>query len=103
MTHGIGDNLPPVDLPSGEILRQKLLAQYPQFIARRDDLQRAFDLIPPITNEDLARDVGDYVKQITALVKAAEAARVAEKEPYLAAARIVDAAFKVITDPLLKM
>lgn len=72
-----------------------------------DILDRASELIESslrvpstITDDETAGKVGDYIKQVMACNKNAEAARVKEKEPHLAAGRSVDAWFKKITDNL---
>ena len=102
-THGIGDNFPPVDLPSGEVLRSTLVELNADLARRRDELLEAAERVPPITSEEIARDVGDYIKQLTAAMKAAESIRVQHKEPYLAAGSIVDGYFKGISEPLAKV
>ena len=96
----IGSNFPPRDLLLGEPLREKLLDNHSALLSRRDDLLAAEQRIPPIEDEDTARKVADYIKQVTACAKASEAARVAEKEPYLQGERGVDGFFKAISDPL---
>ena len=74
----------------------------------RDQLRRAAELleavprIPDIGNDDDAGKVGDFVKQIAACVKTLEAARVGEKEPFLAAGREVDGVFNGLKERLEK-
>ena len=73
---GIGSNFPPVDLPSGEALRGTLVELNEDLARRRDELLEAAEKVPAITGDDIAADVGDYVKQLTACMKAAESIRV---------------------------
>jgi hypothetical protein len=96
----LGHNLPPPDLLIGETLREKLAEDHAKLIYRRDELLAAAVRIPDVTDEDIARRVSDFIKQVTAAAKAAEGARVSEKEPYLAGTRTVDGFFKAISDPL---
>jgi len=61
------------------------------------------DRVPAtVENEQTAGDTGDFIKQLDAGRKAAEGARVAEKEPFLEGGRTVDGWFKTITEPLIK-
>lgn len=96
----LGHNRPPPDLLTGEELHAKLAEEHAALMARRDELLAAGGRIPAITDEDVARKVSDFVKQITAAAKAADGARVAEKEPFLEGGRAVDGFFKAISDPL---
>lgn len=93
-------NRPPPDLLTGEVLRERLTDYHGALIDRRDQLLAAAARIPDVTDDDLARRVSDFIKQIMAASKAAEGARIAEKEPYLAGTRTVDGFFKAISDPL---
>lgn len=78
-----------------------LKARYGEIAARADELMAAAARVPEtVADEEMAGRVGDYIKQVMACVKNAEAARVKEKEPHLAAGRAVDAWFKKITDSL---
>lgn len=96
----LGSNNPPPDLLLGDILREKLLEDHADLLKRRDELLAAADRIPAIDNEYIARKVGDYIKQLTAAAKTADAARVNAKEPYLEGGRGIDGFFKNISDPL---
>lgn len=96
----IGSNYPPRDLLLGDALREKLLDDHAALLRRRDDLLAAEARIPPIEDEAAAQKVSDYIKQVTACAKAADTARVGEKEPYLEGGRGVDGFFKAISDPL---
>lgn len=93
-------NQPPADLLLGDALTEKLRDENSALLSRRDDLIAAADRIPPVTDEDIARKVSDYIKQVTACAKAADTARVSAKEPYLEGGRGVDGFFKAISDPL---
>ncbi len=97
----IGSNNPPPDLLIGDTLREKLLEDHADLLKRRDELLAAAERIPEIDSEDIARKVGDYIKQLTAAAKSADAARVGAKEPYLEGGRGVDGFFKNISDPLV--
>lgn len=93
-------NQPPPDLLIGEALRERLHDEHGGLIRRKDDLLAAASRIPAITDDDLAGRASDYIAQIKACAKAADAARVGEKEPYLEGGRAVDGFFKAITSPL---
>lgn len=98
---GPGDNRPPAD---ADPLRERLTEDHADLLKRRDELLAASERVPAtVNNEETAKKVGDFIKQIGAAVKNADTARVAEKEPYLSGGRTVDGFFKVlITDPLAK-
>ena len=96
-------NNPPADLLVGDALRDKLRDENYELIQRRDQLLEASTRIPPITDDDVAGKVADYVKQLTALVKASETQRTGAKEPYLEGGRNVDGFFKAVTDPIEKV
>lgn len=95
-------NNPPADLLTGDALREKLLAEHAALLERRDELLAAAERVPPITDDDVAGKVSDYIKQLTALTKTAETHRTSTKEPYLEGGRNVDGFFKTITDPVAK-
>jgi hypothetical protein len=95
-----GHNSPPPDLLTGDALRAKLQAENEALLRRRDELLAAEARIPAINDEDAARKVSDFIKQITAASKSADGARVAAKEPYLEGGRGIDGFFKAISDPL---
>jgi len=87
--------------PPAEMLRQNLDEKHRALLRRRDELLAAADRVPPeVIDEAVAGRVSDFIKQMAAAYKTAEAARVAEKEPHLEAGRVVDGWFKRITDPL---
>jgi hypothetical protein len=95
-------NNPPPDLLVGDALREKLASENNDLIRRRDDLLAAAGRIPAIDSDDIAGRVSDYIKQLTALTKAAESKRTDAKEPYLEGGRNIDGFFRAITDPVAK-
>lgn len=102
-TPRMGDNLPPRDLLTGDALRDRLLDLSAALLRRRDQLLEAGENIPDIDSDELAAKLSDFIKQVMAASKAAEGARIAEKEPYLEGGRGVDGFFRQITDPLEKL
>lgn len=96
----IGDNQPPTALPAPEELHAKLEIDHLALEKRRDELIAAEERMPEITSDELSAKASDYMKQVSAAIKAGEAARVGAKEPYLEGGRVVDGFFKKITDPL---
>lgn len=95
----IGDNMPPETPP----IRDRLVEDYAALAKRRDELIEAADRAPAtVEDEDTAGKIGDFIKQLTAAHKNAEAARVDEKEFFLDGGRQVDGFFKTITEPLAK-
>lgn len=99
----LGDNHPPPDLLVGEALREKLQDEHRDLVKRRDELLAAASRIPPIESDDIAGRVSDFVKQLTALNKAAETKRTGAKEPYLEGGRNIDGFFRTITDSVEKV
>jgi len=99
----IGNNNPPADLLLGDALREKLLDENSSLISRRDELLAAAARMPEIKTDEIAGRISDFVKQLTALVKASETQRTGAKEPYLEGGRNVDGFFKAITDPVEKV
>ena len=95
-----GSNFPPRDLLLGEPLRERLQDEYSALIKRANELIGAEMRMPPIGDETAARQVSDFIKQIGACMKVADACRVDEKEPYLDGGRGIDGFFKAISDPL---
>lgn len=102
MTDTIGHNRPPADLLLGEPLREKLEAENFEIWNRAVGLLNAAERVPPIEDEETAQNAGDFIKQLTAVAKAAEASRVHNKEAYLEGGRQVDGWFKRIADPIAK-
>lgn len=96
----LNHNRPPPDLLTGDALRDKLRDENYDLIVRRDELLAAAALVPEVTSDDVAGKVTDFIKQLAALAKAADAKRVGAKEPFLEGGRTVDGFFKAITDPV---
>lgn len=100
----LGHNRPPVRTMLADLaadLPAWLDQENGALIARRDELLAAAERVPAaIESEEMAGRIADFIKQLSAAHKAAEAARVAAKEPTLQAGRLVDGFFKKITDPL---
>ena len=84
-----------------QMLKADLGMKHAEILQRAQDLLAAAARVPDtVDSDETAGKVGDFIKQLTACNKAAEGARVAEKEPHLAASRVVDGFFKAVTDPL---
>lgn len=98
----LGDNNPPPDLLVGDALRETLHDANGDLLRRRDALLEAAERVPTIDSDDVAGKVTDFIKQLAALHKAAEAKRTDAKEPYLEGGRNIDGFFKAITDPVSK-
>jgi regulator of protease activity HflC (stomatin/prohibitin superfamily) len=97
----IGDNRPPRDLLTGDALQEQLRDEHLPVIMRKDQLLEAYNRMPgEITDAATAGKAADFIKQITACIKAADSARVGAKEPYLEGGRAVDGFFKAVTNPL---
>ncbi len=97
---GYGDNQAPSD---ANPIRERLTETHAGMLSRRDELLAASNRVPTtVEDENTARKVGDFIKQLQAAVKNADATRVAEKEPYLDGGRQTDGFFKAITEPLAK-
>lgn len=99
----LNHNNPPPDLLVGDALREKLQDENRDLVKRRDELLAAAGRIPAIDSDDIAGRVADFVKQLTALSKAAETKRTGAKEPYLEGGRNIDGFFRAITDPVEKV
>lgn len=87
-----------------EILRDELEAENHELIKRKDQLLAGAGRMPETVEDDeAAGKFADMVKLVTAATKAADAARVARKEPFLEGGRAVDGFFKSrIGEPLEK-
>ena len=97
----MGDNNPPDE---ATLLRADLESRSEALLKRRDELVAAFARVPAEVADDVtAGRAADFIKQIAAASKNAESTRIAEKEPHLAASRVVDGFFKAITDPLAEI
>lgn len=95
----IGHNAAP---ENADALTERLRQEHAADLARKDALLDAFTRVPEtIDDEETAAKATDFVKQITAAGKNAEAARVKAKEPFLDSSRKVDGFFKsTIAEPL---
>lgn len=94
----IGHNNPPSDL---DIIAEKANEKYREIFSNFENLIDASVRLPEaISDDEQAGKVGDYIKQLTGNKKKIEAARVAEKEPYLEKGRLVDAVFNKKKDML---
>lgn len=103
------ESLPPAaghNNPSAiEILRDELELEGEALLRRTEELLGKLPLMPEAVNDDeMAGRFGDMVKIVAATMKAAEAGRVAKKEPFLESGRMVDGFYKKrISDPLIAM
>lgn len=99
-----GHNQPPESTPDqAEIIRARLEEENGPLLKRRDELLEAFERAPAtVEDDDAARKVTDFVKQLTACAKDADSRRVAAKEPYLSGGRAVDGFFTPIKDAVGK-
>jgi hypothetical protein len=69
--------------------------------ARRDELMAGVARVPAtVEDADTAQRCTDFAKQLGAFLKAAEARRVASKEPVLAAGRALDGWYSRLADPV---
>lgn len=87
-----------------EILRAELAETHVPLRERGDALTAMGDRLPAsCDDDDTAAKLADAIKSCTAFTKNADAARVAAKEPHLAAGRAVDGFFKAMSDPVEKV
>lgn len=87
-----------------EILRAELVETHVPLRERGDALTAMGDRLPEACDDDdTAAKLADAIKSCTAFTKNADAARVAAKEPHLAAGRAVDGFFKALSDPVDKV
>lgn len=87
-----GHNEPPAEVDN---ITARLTEEHADLLKRRDALLDAVDRVPEtIDDEAQANKVADFIKQLQACVKNADAIRVDEKEPYLDGGRRVDGFFK---------
>jgi len=98
---GIGHNRPPDPI---EDLRAQLAETHEPLTHRKDDLLAMGERAPAsVDDDDTANKVADAIKACAAFGKNANAARVAAKEPHLAAGRAVDGWFAALADPVEKL
>ena len=100
----LGHNQPPAETPTQEqIIRARLEQENIGLLARKEEILEAVGRAPEaVEDDDTAGKLSDFIKQISACIKNANAARVAAKEPYLQGGRSVDGFFKTVSDPLDK-
>lgn len=84
---GIGGNNPPDDVT---ILREAMAVEAAPLLERKDELLETALEFDVIGDEETSKRAADLIKGLMACRKAAEAARVARKEPFLAGERAVD-------------
>jgi hypothetical protein len=99
----LGDN----QFPQGEAITESLRDAHHKLITRRDELIDAELRVPmlPLDSEDpeAEKSITEFIRQISACAKAADASRVGAKEPYLEGGRRVDGFFKGIMEPLANL
>ncbi len=99
-TPGIGDNRPPAD---ANPLLERLTEEHATLTSRRDELLDMNGRVPESwDDEEINKRASDFVALLRAEIKNADGLRVAEKAPYLAGERQVDAFFKGVSGPLDK-
>lgn len=97
----LGHNRPPDAIAD---LLALLQGTHTDSIARSAELADMGDRLPAsCEDDDIAAKLADGIKACTAFAKNADAARVAAKEPHLAAGRAVDGFFKKLVDPVDKV
>ena len=79
-------------------IRESLALEFEEMIASLDLLAIKADSTTDPDSDKALGALSDLSKEIAALVKRAETARVGKKEPYLAGGREVDGFFKPLTD-----
>lgn len=97
-TAGIGHNTD--GLTAAQQIAENLKEKHAKLIERAELLEGMDGRAPDITDQTVADKVAEAVRQCTALEKAAEGERVAEKEPYLSAERAVDGFFRNLVKPV---
>ncbi len=91
---GIGDNLPP-DPMDPEQIKIRLDEKHAKIFARTDELKASVAKMPDeIEDEAMAAKFTDTGAMVNACRKAAEAARVVEKAPFLDGGRQIEAHFR---------
>lgn len=95
-TPGIGHNITSRE----QQIRDNILERHGHLVPRKDELLETAAKIPTEITEEMAGKVTDFIKSISAHLKALEGARQAEKEEFLQGSRIVDGIFKTMSDPL---
>lgn len=102
-TAGIGHNNPPIETP--DEIQERLAISHLALIGRRDELLEMSERLPKADeiDSDWEKKLSDGIKAASTFIKASEARRVDEKEPFLAAERAVDGFFKQQSDPVTKL
>lgn len=96
---GIGHNRPPEPL-TPERVQATLLETHADLTRRRDELALAQARLPrEIKTEEEAGRLSDHIKSLGTLYRAADAARLAAKAPFVALGDAVDGFFRAIMDP----
>lgn len=99
---GIGDNSGGMD--AAELIKANLAERAEDLVKRADELLAAEARVPKsVDNATDADKVSTFIRQCTALEKALNEKRTAEKEPYLSGGRAVDGYFASVTDPVKKL
>jgi hypothetical protein len=96
---GIGHNNPPSRI---EEVNKNLKFTHSALEGRGAELLEACERVPDVQDDDTAGKAADFIKQVTACIKTAEATRKDAKEPSLAEGRAIDGFFKAISEPLLE-
>lgn len=90
---GIGHNSPPLS----ELLREEIAP----LAKRKDDLLAACERVPETIRDEITSGrVADLIKLMIKCRQQAKKDHTARKEPFLENGRLVDSAYKAITDPL---
>lgn len=100
---GPGHNQPPLETP--DEIAERLGLAYLSLIGRRDELADMATRLPAADKMDSEweKKLSDGIKAAQTFLKSAEARRVDEKEPFLAAERAVDGFFATVKDPITKL
>lgn len=93
-----GHNQPPST--DAKFIRDFLAGKHGKLTIRRDELLASAMKMPRLDSEEIAKRATELVKMLRVLEQEMEAARIAEKAPYLSAGRSVDAFFQAIVMPL---
>lgn len=83
-----------------EELRELLSETHGGLLSRKDELLAGTARVPAELDDETARKLADFIKQLQTFIKNADSARVSAKEPFLAGGRAVDGYFKALTDPV---
>lgn len=81
-------------------IRDNIRERHPHLEPRASELLKTAQAVPAEISEEIAGKVADFIKSISAHIKAIDGARSLEKEPYIKGGRIVDGLFKKMAEPL---